>query len=196
MADTTNIDTSLMTVGKPTEGGCVYVAFDTSVTLPTDAITKMSTLTDFESVGDISENGFTESRDISSTDKKDWNGTTVMTLIESDTVTFQTEFLEVNRDTASKIRYGADAVTAGADGSVSEIKYKSYKGDPIVLVIDELETNGALRRTVIKNAVVTSFDDIAHQKGELMMYGMTFNANAPKDGSEPVVIYRSKVETA
>lgn len=195
MADT-NIDTSLMTVGKPTEGGCVYVSFNTSATLPTDAASKMSEFTDFVSVGDISENGFTESRDISSEDIKDWGGTTILTLINGDTTTFQTEFLEVNRDTACKLRYGKNAVTTGADGSVSEVKYKAYAGDPVVLVIDELETNGCIRRTLIKSAVVTSFDDITHQKGSLMVYGMTFTANAPKDGSEPVVIYRSAVETA
>jgi hypothetical protein len=192
----TNIDTSLMTVGKPTEGGCVYVSFNTDCTLPTDATTKISTLTDFKSVGDISENGFTEARSIDSEDIKDWGGTTILTLINGDTTTFQTEFLEVNRDVACKLRYGKDAVTTGTDGSVSEVKYKSYAGDPVVLVIDELETNGAIRRTVIKSAVVTSFDDITHQKGSLMVYGMTFTANAPKDGSEPVVIYRSKVASA
>jgi hypothetical protein len=191
----TNIDTTLMTVGQPTEGGCVYVSFDTSTALPTDAKTKISTLTGFESVGDISENGFTESRDISSTDVKDWGGSTVATLIESDQVKYQVELLEVNRGTSAKLRYGQDAVTVGDDGSVKVIKYKQFAGKPVVLVIDELESNGALRRTVVKNAVINSFDDIAHQKGSLMVYGMTFNANTPADGSEPVVVYRDTVES-
>lgn len=185
----TDIDTSLITVGAPTEGGCAYISFASDPTLPTDATTAMSTLTDFVSLGDVSENGFTESRDISSTVHKDWGGEAVLTTIDSDEQTFKIELLEVNRVSAAKLRYGEDAVTASGD-SVSKIDYKAYQGKAYPIVIDELETNGSLRRTLIRKAIVTSFDDITHQKGSLMVYGMTFTANKPADGSDAVSVYR------
>lgn len=190
----TDIDTSLITVGAPTDGGCIYISFDDSADLPADASTAASTLTKFESLGDVSENGFTESRSISSTNHKDWAGSVVMTTVDSDEVSFKVELLEVNRAAAAKLRYGSDSVKlTGSD--VTEIDYTAFKAEPRPIFVDELESNGMLRRTVIKKGVVTSFDDIAHQKGSLMAYGMTITANTPDDGSAPVVVYRAKAAT-
>lgn len=186
------IDATLVTVGNPTEGGCCYTSFEASPTLPTDATTAMSTLSGFVSLGEVSENGFTESRSVETTDHKGWHGTVVMTSVDGETNKFKAEFLEINRPAVAKLRYGADAVTAGADGSVSQIDYKAYAGKAVPLVFDELESNGYLRRTVIKKAVVTSFDDVPHQQGSLMVYGMEFTANDPDDGGAPVTVYRAK----
>lgn len=185
------IDTSLITVGAPTDGGCAYISFAADPKLPTDATTAMSTLTDFVSLGDVSENGFTETRDISTTSHKDWGGEVVATTIDSDESTFKIELLEVNRASAAKLRYGEDSVTADGD-SITQIEYNAYKGKGYPIVIDELETNGCLRRTVIKKGIVTSFDDVAHQKGSLMVYGLTITANKPADASAPVTVYRAK----
>lgn len=191
MAD---IDASLVSVGKPVEGGCVYVDF-TPGTYPTDAATAMSTLSNYESAGEVSENGYTESRSLSTTDHKGWHGSVVLTSIDDDTKTYKIEFIEVARGTAAKLRYGAKNVTLNDDGSVKKIVDSTFSGDPISLVIDELESNGNLRRTVIKKAVVTSFDDVTHQRGSLMSYGMTFTVNDPDDGSEAIEIYRAKPST-
>ena len=48
-----------------------------------------------------------------------------------------------------------------------------------------------LRRTVVPRAMVDSFDDEAHQKGSLLVYGMTFTALAGDDGAA-YHIYRAK----
>jgi len=53
----------------------------------------------------------------------------------------------------------------------------------VPLVIDELESNGWLRRTVYPKVKVDSVDDVAHQRGSLMVYGMSFTAVAGADGS-------------
>ena len=71
MADLSNIDTSLVTVGQPTDGGCVYIAIGEDVAVPTDATTKMSTLTAFKSAGTISENGFTYAKSVTNSKFKD-----------------------------------------------------------------------------------------------------------------------------
>lgn len=171
-----DIDTSLVTVGQPVEGGCCWTSFEAGPKLPTDAVTKMGTLSGWESLGDLSENGYTESKSVTETKFKSWRGSVVLTAISEEENTYKAEFIEVNRPSAAKLRYGAGNVEAGADGSVSHIKGKAGSGEAVPLVFDELESNGYLRRTVVRKASISSFDDVPHQKGALMVYGMTFTA--------------------
>lgn len=194
MADLEPIDNNLTTVGQPTAGGCVYVAFKANPTLPSDATTKMGTLTDFVSLGDISENGFTEANARSKNKHKNWNGDVVRTSISDEENTYKLEFIEPNRPSVAKLRYGSGNVEAGTDGSVSHIKGVLGTDEQVALVIDELESGGFLRRTVIPCATIDSFDDVAHQKGSLLVYGMTFTA--VKGTGNIFDIYRAKPTTA
>lgn len=186
-----DIDNSLVTVGKPSDGGCCWTSFAATPTLPTDATTKMATLTDFESLGELSENGFTEGKSVTSNKFKGWHGSVVLTSISEEDHTFKVEFIEVNRPSVAKLRFGDKNVEAGADGSVSHIKAVVGTDIKVPLVFDELESNGFLRRTVIKQATVDSFDDVPHQRGSLMVYGMTFTALDTGDGKF-FDIYRAK----
>lgn len=190
MADLEPIDNNLTTVGQPTAGGCVYVAFKANPTLPSDATTKMDTLADFVSLGDISENGFTEANARSKNKHKNWNGDVVRTSISDEENTYKLEFIEPNRPSVAKLRYGSGNVEAGTDGSVSHIKGVLGTDEQVALVIDELESGGFLRRTVIPCATIDSFDDVAHQKGSLLVYGMTFTA--VKGTGNIFDIYRAK----
>lgn len=185
-----DIDTSLITVGQPSEGGCCWTSFAENPTLPTDAVAKMSTLTGWESLGELSENGYTESKSVTESKFKGWHGSVVLAAISEEENTYKAEFIEVNRPSAAKLRYGSKNVEIGADGSVSHIKGKPSAGDKIPLVFDELESNGYLRRTVVRKASIASFDDVPHQKGSLMVYGMTFTA-IEVDG-QAFDIYRAK----
>lgn len=191
MADLEAIDTSLISVGKPTDGGCVYVSFAEKPTLPTSASQKMSEMSDFESVGEISENGFTESKSVTSSKFSGWHGGTVLTAQQSEDHTFKLEFLEVARPVVAAMRFGKKAVTEGEDGSVASIKPIIGTEITVSLVIDELESNGMLRRTVIDKATIESFDDVPHQRGSLMVYGCTFTAIDPGTGI-PFEVYRAK----
>lgn len=185
-----DIDTSLVTVGQPADGGCCWTSFAENPTLPTDAVAKMSTLTTFESLGELSENGFTESKSITENKFKGWHGSVVLAAVSGEENTYKAEFIEVNRSSAAKLRYGSENVETGTDGSVSHIKGKMSVGDKVPLVFDELESNGYLRRTVIRKASISSFDDVPHQKGALMVYGMTFTAIEVDGGTFD--IYRAK----
>lgn len=184
------IDDTLVTVGQPTEGGCVYTSFAENPTLPTDAVTKISTLSDIESLGDISENGFTEVKSISSTKHNNWNGDAVASSALT-TNTYKLEFIETSRPSVAKLRYGLKSVKVDeASGSVSQIDDTGESSPVVPLVIDELESNGWLRRTVIPRAIVESMDDVPHQKGSLIVYGMTF---AVLKSDKPLIsIYRAK----
>ena len=195
MAINSEIDYSLVTVGQPTEGGCVWVSFD-ATTVPTDASTKMSTLTGFSSAGDISENGFTITKSVTTNKFKDWGGKTVLTSHSDQEETFKTEFLEINRPVVAKLKHGADNVTIGDDGSVASIAAGTTNLATVALVIDELESNGYMRRTVVPKASIESFDDEAHQAGSLLVYGMTFTALACDDGHTYHVYRAESVPTA
>ena len=186
-----DIDTSLVTVGSPTEGGCAYISFAENPTMPKDASTKMSTLEGFESLGEVSEDGFTESKSVTSNTFKGWHGSTVLTQAQDEDHTFQIAFLEVSRPAVAKLRHGVNAVETGEDGSVSHIKPIVGTNITVSLVIDELESNGYLRRTIIPKATVNSFDDVSHQRGSLMVYGCTITAIDPGTGS-PYEIFRAK----
>ena len=189
-----DIDSNLVTTGRPTDGGCVYVTFDMEATTPTDATTKMSTLADFESVGELSENGFTEGKATTANKFKGWHGSVVLSEVSDEEHTFKLEFIEVARPVVAKMRFGENAVTAGADGSIASIKPVIGTNITVKMVIDELESNGYLRRTVIKKATIDTFDDVAHQKGSLMVYGCTCTAIDPGDGT-PFEVYRAKPAT-
>lgn len=183
-----DIDESLVTVGKPIDGGCVFVSFESDPTFPTGAADKIGT--GWESLGEVSDNGYTESKSVSTTDHKGWHGSVVLTTVDDETQAYKMEFLEVNRPAAAKVYYGSENVEVDKDGNLTHISGKPGKNVPVALVIDELESNGWLRRTVIKQAVVTSFDEVPHKRGSLMLYGMTFTANL-KDGTT-FDIYRAK----
>ena len=188
-----DIDSTLVTVGQPVEGGACWAAFGTPDAYPTDAAAKMSTIVGYESVGELSTEGFTEGKSINSTEHKGWHGTTVLTDIDSTTDTYKASLIEVSRGTAAKLRYGSANVTVdAATGAVSKIEDKGNGGEDVSLVFDELESNGWLRRTVVKRCRVTSLDDVPHKKGALMEYGMTFTVLDPADGGARIVVYRAK----
>ena len=190
MPELKEIDSTLVTVGQPAEGGCCWTSFGEAPTLPTDAASKMADL-GFESLGDLSEDGYTESKSITSNKFRGWHGSVVLTSVSEEDRTFQCSFIEVNRPSVAKLRYGSANVEAAADGSVAKIADRVGTSETFPLVFDELESNGYLRRTIVKKATIDSFDDVPHQRGSLMVYGMTFTVIDTGDG-EPVVVYRAK----
>lgn len=193
---TKELDNSLVTVGQPVEGGCCYTSFKENAALPTDATTKMSTLSDFESLGELSDQGYTEGQDVTVDEFEGWHGTTVLTCISKDKRTFQAEFIEPNRPAVAKLKYGEKNVEVDDDGEfVKNIKAKASVNKQVPLVFDELESNGCLRRTVIPKAVITNFDDVPHQKGSLLVYGMTFTAIDDNENGF-FSIYRAKPVSA
>lgn len=169
-------------------GGVVYTSFKADAKAPTDATTKMSTLTDFVSLGELNDDGFTDTRSVSSTDHKGYHGTPIMTTIDEDTSKFKIELLEINRPAAAKLNYGVASVTE-QDGKINAIKRKPYQIEPHPFVFQELMSDGRLHRMVIDKGVVTPSDGIPHRKGELMVYSMEITALTPDDGSEVVKEY-------
>lgn len=176
--DNKNINPSNVTTGDPVEGGCVYVGFG-SATLPTSASTDITdTKSGFENLGEISDNGYTKS--VSTTDNtfRGWHGSVLLTKLSDETNTFKLEFVEVTRATVLKLRYGTDNVKTGTDGKLTEITPTTVPSTKVVIVVDELLSNGTKMRTVFPAAQINSIDDEQHTRGNLLLYGITFTASA------------------
>jgi len=186
MADTAKapeIDATLVTVGKPVEGGCAFTCFADNPTLPTSASEALAE--GFESLGDLSENGFTQTTESTSNDFKGWHGKVLLTDVTDEKDKVKLELVEVGRLAAAQLRFGAANVKASAEdpNTFEAIDARGIPAATVPLVIDELESNGWLRRTVYPKVKVDSVDDVAHQRGSLMVYGMSFTAVAGADGS-------------
>lgn len=186
------LDSKLTTVGKPAEGGCCYTSFSESLTFPSDAVTKMSTLAGWESLGELAPDPFSESKSLTTSELKGWHNTTQQVGDGDESLKVKAAFVEINRPSVAKIRYGSGNVVAGADGSVAEIKGKFGVNCVIPLLFDELESEGFLRRTLYRKVRVTGFDDIAHKRGELLVYGLEFTILDPGNGVDPFSIWRAK----
>ncbi len=187
----TGLDFSNATVGQPVEGGCCWTNFSANPSYPEDATTAMAD--PWVSLGELSDNGYTKGHTATNNKFKGWHGSVVLTTISEEEHTYKLEFIETSREAVMKLFYGADNVTA-ADGVVSHVTGKPMKNVQVPLVIDELESNGYLRRTVVKKASIDSFDDEPHNKGALLVYGMQFTA-IEVDGS-CFDIYRAKPASA
>lgn len=169
----TDIDPSLVTTGNPVEGACVYTNFSASPTFPTGAATA---LTGWESLGEVSDNGYSSQKNISTTAHRGWHGSVLLVSVDEETNTLQIAFVEPNRPAVAKLMHGAANVSAGTDGSVASIEGKSGGIKAVPIVVDELESNGWKRRTCFYNCMPTSFDEVPHRRGELVVYGFTFTA--------------------
>lgn len=190
-APAADIDPSLVTTGSPVEGGCVYTSFKAGAALPTDAVTKISTLTDLVSLGDLSTDGFTASKSITVNEFQGWHQSIVLTKVSGEKHQYKMVFIESVRSSVAKLRYGADNVETYEDGTFKQIKAVANSDVRVPLVIDELEDTGYLRRTVIPRVSIDSCDDVEHKPGGLVQYGFTFTVL--KTADKPLfTIYRAK----
>lgn len=180
-ADTLD-STKYVTVGQPVEGGAAYVSFKPAATLPDDASTKMSTLADFSPLGEFSDNGYTKSVSVTSNKFKGWHGSVLLTQISEEENTFKLELTDIDRATVAKVRYGESAVTTDTGGNITKIDPTTVPSVVTPIVIDELLSNGRLRRTVFPCPKIDSIDDETHQKGSLLVYGITFSCATDASG--------------
>ena len=188
----TGFNPNNVTTGAPPEGGCCYTDFSDSPTLPTTATESLTGLgSTRENVGELSDQGWTQSVSTSVNKFKGHHGTTLLTEVSNEEHTFKVEFVEITRATTDKLRYGKDNVTVDQDGFVSAIDPTVVPGDVLPLVFDELLSNGVKQRTVFPRAKIDSIDDQAHQKGSLLVYGMTFTALVDSNG-RPYYVRRAK----
>lgn len=186
--DNKTINPNNVTTGDPVEGACCFTSFDPTAVLPDTASVDLTAAdSKFVNLGEISENGYTKSVSTSSNKYKGWHGSVLLSKISDEENSFKVEFTEVIRESVLKLRYGKDNVTVDENGNVTKVDPKTVPSAVVPLVFDELLSNGEKMRTVFPRATIDSIDDEPHQKGSLLVYGMTFTANVD-DQNRPYYI--------
>lgn len=177
MAD--NISKTNITVGDFPNGGIGYTAFK-DVDLPTSATTAIPA--GMESMGDFGEDGFSEGRSISQNDFRDAYGKIVLTVDQGKDYTVKVNLIEAMRDTVLKIVNGSANVKSDDKGVVSEVTLSTATTETVPLVFDTLLSNGYRARYVYDTCKVSNYDDIPHNKTNLVNYGLTFKAIPDEEG--------------
>jgi hypothetical protein len=153
--------------------GAIY-AGETSATAPTGAT---SSLTGFTSLGYVSADGVTETRDRSTNQIRAWqNSDLVREVVTEATATFQAMLLETNAEVLAAY-YGA--AVDPADGSI-EID-PAATGGRKSFVIDLIDGDQAIR-TYVPSGEILSVGEQVYQNGEPVGYDITITAYATSDG--------------
>lgn len=188
----TGYNSKNVTTGGPVEGGCCYVSFEDNPVLPTTASQNITGGdSGFLNLGELSDQGWTQAQSTSVNKYKGYHGKVLLSEVADEELTVKTEFLEVTRVNVLKLRYGQNNVTVDATGFATAMKHTSIPDDTVTLVFDELLSNGVKQRTVFPRVKIDSIDDQAHQKGALLVFGMTFTAYADEEGAA-FYVYHAK----
>lgn len=150
--------------------GAVAVDPTNTATAPTGTA---STLTGFDELGYIGEDGVTEARSRSIDAKRAWqNGEIVRTIYTEGELTYHFVALETNL-TVIESYYGTSVTQAVADGSwVIDPTATGGRKRWVITVVD----GGEIERTYIPQGEITEVGDKVYQNGELIGYEMTLTA--------------------
>lgn len=166
-----------VTAGKPAVSGAIYRALLSSgLTLPTDATTAMSTLTDFKSLGYVSDAGLTNSNSPEASNIKAWGGDTVLSIQTAKEDSFSFTLLETLDAEVLKAVYGSGNVAVESSTGAITITANSDEQEEAAWVIDMAVRGGKKKRIVIPNAKITSVGDIAYADESAVGYELTITA--------------------
>ena len=172
-------DVKKVTQAKPKVGGAVSIAV-LGTALPTDAVTALAS--GFKALGYVTTDGVTNSRSTETADVKAWGGDTVMSEQTSKTDTFKFAMLESLNEDVLKMAYG-DANVSGTLAAGITVKENSALKDNHCFVIDMIMKDNVLKRLVIPNGSITSYDDITYKDDQPVSYGVTITALPDADGN-------------
>lgn len=150
------------------------------------------TLTGFNDLGLISEDGVTETRDRSTDDIKAWqNGATVRTVVTDGTLTFNFTLLETKKETV-ELFYGTTVTAAASDGSFVVVPTATGGRKSFVLdVVDGAE----LIRVYVPQGEVTEVGDRVYSNGEPIGYEVTITAYADSTISGSAKVWATALKT-
>lgn len=175
---------SRVAASRPKVGGGVYWA-PLGSTLPTDATTDLDAA--FVCLGPVSEDGVQPSRDTSVERVREWDGSTLATLLSDENRAFEFTLLGAHDEDALSFVHGAANVTVtaavtGATPSNTKLAVTDKGGQLAkgVLVL-EMTHAGAKQRKVVPVAQPNVTGENAYVPGGLR--GWTVSVEAEKDDS-------------
>lgn len=166
-----------VSTASPKATGAVFIA-PIGTKLPTNATDALDEA--FTSVGAISEDGVTRTKDTDSDTIKDWNGDTVLTVQTSFEETFEFTMISSMSIAPMKAAYGDRNVT-GEDGKFT-VTHNGDVPEAHAWVIDTLMSDGTPNRIVIPQAKVTELGDVSYKKDEAIGLETTLTALADESG--------------
>lgn len=141
----------------------------------------------FVDLGYISDEGYTETKDVSLDDKRAFGGGVVKVLQTDVTWTYKFTFLESLNANVLRAVYGSDNVTVSAAdatyGTRIEIKKTNLKLPHQMWVIDTMDSElGAYYRSFLPDAQIVDIDDVSITHSDVVMYGVTLRAFEDDNG--------------
>lgn len=169
-----------VTAGKPAVAGSIYTALTSAN--PTVPTTADATLTGFDLLGYISEDGVTRAQEISSESIKVWGGDTVLYTRTGKETTFTFKMLEYLSEIVQKVVYGTDNVSGSLATGMSISDKASFAGEDRVWVIEMIMTGNVKNRIVIPHGIITSIGEIKYADAEAAGYEITIGATPDSTG--------------
>lgn len=167
-----------VSAAKPAVGGVAYVA-PLGSTLPTDATTALDAA--FVELGYLSEDGITNSTDISSNTIKEMGGKSVLTTQESKDDGFSFTLIEALNMDVLKTIYGSTNVT-GTVSTGAAVSATSEELDDCAWVFEILMRGDVLKRIVIPIARISDLGDISYTGSDAIGYEVTLAVSANSSG--------------
>lgn len=167
-----------VSTGKPGVSGGVYVA-DSGTTLPTSVTASLS---DFTSLGYVSEDGLTNSNSPESDTGKAWGGDIVITYQTEKPDTFQFTLIEAKNVDVLEVVYGEDNVSGALSTGVA-VQANSDEAVEHAWVFDMIMRNNTYKRICVPAGKVIEVGDIVYKDDELVGYDLTIQAFPDSNGN-------------
>lgn len=174
---------SRVAAARPKVGGGLYWA-PAGTALPTDASTALSA--EFICLGPVSEDGIQPSRDTSVEKVKEWDGSTLASLLSEESRTFEALLYGVHDPDVLKYIFGAENVTVtaatAATGTKIAIVDKGGQMQTGVLAF-EMTYKGVKQRKLVPVADATCTGEEPYVPGGLRGYTLEFEAGKDASGA-------------
>lgn len=185
-----------VSTGKPVATGCVFVGphYDPNaqspITLPTE-LGADGSLTGYECVGYLSEDGITDSVETSTTELKVYGGVIVDTTLDEFKELYKFTMVEILNQAAQKLAWGTDAV---GNGYVDHGPGGFNEDTRVIVVANQLK-GGKVSFKVIPFGKLNSLSDISFKDDELVGYEVEILAASGGYADDPEATSREYIYT-
>lgn len=161
-----------VSTGKPKIGGAVYNA-PLGTTLPVSASSALGDA--FKCLGYCSEDGLANSNAPNTDTVKAWGGDIVLVTESEKNDEFKYTLLEVLNVDVLKAVYGSANVSGTLETGIT-VRANSAPGEASVWVFDLAMRNGAMKRIVVPNGMISDLDDIEYTDSDAVGYNISLTA--------------------
>ena len=171
--------TAYVTAGTPKVSGAVFRA-PIGTTLPSDATTALGEA--FVGLGYVSDGGLTNTNSPSTTDIKEWGGSTVLTIQTEKPDTWKAKLIEALNVEVLKTVYGSSNVTGTLETGIT-VSASADEAEEFIYVFEMVLRNGVMKRVVLPDAKITAVGDITYVTSDAVGYDVTWTAMPDASGN-------------